>query len=273
MNIYDLLNTKSVNSISDWAEFYTAFSKEEFSKAQLKSFIEESTGSEPKYEEIDDIWFELKCRETLYGDDPPFKVKSDLLVHNFEWESIPEYMACLIFSLLGNQTEKVYSGTLFEKITNEAIRNYIGGKSIVFGAPNELKVIDIAKEINEKFVSEFPSHRKDRGLDIVAWKPFDNRASQLILFIQCAAGHNWKQKTGDLKLDAWTTYINFACKPLKGLSIPVIITDKEDMREKSYEAGIIIDRSRIYKYTLIGDRNTVLKAEVKAWCDKRIAED
>ncbi|RZK58475.1 MAG: hypothetical protein EOO87_00145, partial [Pedobacter sp.] len=122
---------------------------------------------------------------------------------------------------------------------------------MIYGFPSDQDVKYIAEKfLGEKFIALPPSYRKDRSLDIIARKPWDDlRPSQIVLLIQCAAGNNWKQKLNDLNLTAWTKYIHFAAMPIKGFTVPVIISDETALQEHSYDAGIIIDRARLYRNT------------------------
>lgn len=270
---YTIPDPNSRESIADWAEFFTAYTRGELSKSQLGADIEASSASEADEALIDSAWQELEYRQFLYGGAPPFVVERNIIKSAIDWEELPEYMACLIFALEGNPADSLSSGVLFERITEQAVRNFIGGKSLRTGFPNKVPVKDIAKEINERFNYEYPSYRQDRDLDLVAWKDFgDDRSSQIILLIQCAAGHNWKSKLKDLNVNAWRKYIHFACKPVKAFSIPVIISDKNDLEEHSTDGGIILDRSRIYRNVISYIPTDNLRDELKNWCDQRLTE-
>ena len=271
--MYDIPDPTRVETIADWAEFYIMLTQSELSKSGLRSYLEASSGSEPSDELVDSVWMELDTRERLYGMEPPFRVQPGLIQPTFEWKERPEYMTCLIFSLEGNPTDTLRSGVLFERIIREAIRNFIGGESIPVGFPNTWKAEDIAKALNEHYIYEPPEYRQDRNLDVVAWKPFsDERASQIVVLIQCAAGHNWTSKKTELSLDAWCKYIHFACKPLKGLGIPIVITDAVRLEEDSTDAGVILDRTRIYRNISKDLTPGELKDDLEKWCLGRLAE-
>jgi len=271
--MYDIPDPTKVETVADWAEFYVMLTQSELSKCELRSYVEASSGSEPSDELIDSVWMELDIRERLYGMDPPFRVQPGLIQPTFEWKEHPEYMTCLIFSLEGNPIDSLRSGILFERIANEAIRNFLGGESVPVGFPNTRKAKDIATALNEHYIYEPPEYRKDRNLDVVAWKPFgDNRASQIVVLIQCAAGHNWTSKKTELSLDAWRKYIHFACKPIKGLAIPIVITDKIRLEEDSTDAGLILDRARIYRNISKDLTPDELKNDLERWCMGRLAE-
>lgn len=271
--MYDIPNPTRIESIADWVEFYVILTHTELSKSELRSYLEASSGSEPSEELVDGVWMELDTRERLYGTDPPFRVQSGLIQPAFEWKDRPEYMTCLIFSLEGNPTDTLQSGVLFERIICEAIRNFISGESIPVGFPETMRAEDIANALNEHYIYEPPEYRKDRNLDVVAWKPFyDERASQIVVLIQCAAGHSWTSKKTELNLDAWCKYIHFACKPIKGLGIPIVITNKERLEEDSTDAGLILDRARIYRNITKDLKPSQLKNDLETWCISRLAE-
>lgn len=271
--MYDIPDPTRIETVADWAEFYVMLTQSELSKSELRSYVEASSGSEPSDELIDSVWMELEIRERLYGVDPPFRVQPGLIQPTFEWKERPEYMTCLIFSLEGNPIDSLRSGVLFERIINEAIRNFLIGESIPVGFPDTRKAEDIAAVLNEHYIYEPPEYRQDRNLDVVAWKPFgDDRASQIVVLIQCAAGRNWTSKKTELSLDAWCKYIHFACKPIKGLAIPIVITDKIRLEEDSTDAGLILDRTRIYRNVDINIVSDELKKDLEDWCTVRLEE-
>jgi hypothetical protein len=276
---YNIPDGTSIEVVADWVELYVTFLKDSISKTQLESYVQSSTGDEPVDGFIDSVWEVLKYRTLLYGITPPFIVEPSLVSSTIDWELFPEYLTCLIYSLEGNPNTPSASaadaGKYFERISNEAIRNYMKGDSLIYGFPSDQSIEDIANLIlKEKFNHQPPSYRKDRDLDIIAWKPWgDNRASQIILFVQCAAGGNWKTKIKDLNIRAWEKYIDFAAPLLKGFSVPVIISDKELLNEISTDAGVIIDRPRLYRETYnIPFSDLYLRSTLLTWCNSRITE-
>lgn len=276
---YNIPDATSKEVVADWVELYVTYLKNSISKTQLSSYIQASIGDDPGEAFIDSVWNVLRERVVLYGPTPPIQVESRAINGIINWEECPEYLACLIYALEGNPNTPSASaseaGKYFERISSEAIKNFLNGKSIIYGFPTEQGVEEIANDIlREKFNHLPPSYRKDRNLDIIAWKEWgDNRASQIIILIQCAAGGNWKTKLKELNLKAWEKYIDFAAAPMKGFSVPVIIADKEDMNEISTDAGVIIDRPRLYKGTYNSVfSDTTLRATLQTWCNSRIAE-
>lgn len=260
--------------IADWAELFIAFTQEELSKAQLSSHIEQSSGEEPTESFVDSVWQQLIFRATIYGDNSPLNVNDYTVKSTVEWNVYPEYMACLIFSLVGNPQDSARSGKLFERITSEAMKNFLKGESIVYGFPRRTNLRDVCTALQEKFNCDPPRQRRDRDLDVVAWRPFgDLRASQIIILMQCASGHDWKTKLKDLNLDAWCRYIHFACRPIKGFSFPGIITNSSQpsLEEASLDAGLILDRVRLYR-NLASSSDNRLKEDLRNWCKRRLRE-
>ena len=276
---YNIPDATSIDVVADWIELYVTYLKDNISKTQVTSYIQASKGSDPDDDFIDSVWATLRHRVGLYGDDSPIVVRGNLISSNIDWENSPEYLACLIYALEGNpntdSASAAVAGKYFERISNEAVKNYIRGNSLIYGFPNDQNVQDIAiNHLRELFNYLPPAYRKDRNLDIVAWNPWgDHRASQIILLVQCAAGANWKTKIKELNIRAWEKYIHFAANPIKGFSVPVIISDREMLHEISTDAGVIIDRPRLYKETFNKNFTDVaLRPLLTEWCRNRIAE-
>lgn len=271
--MFPIINTVSKTSIADWAEWYVAHSQESLSKSALSSAIASAKGADPTDNFVDSIWLELGQRQALYGDNSPIKVLPRLLESRFPWAENPSYMACLIFSVTGNIEGSGYAGQLFEEVSNIAVKRYINGESITCGFPMKLKAKELSRLVKEDFVKDYPKFRQDRNLDVMVWRPFgDNRPSQLIILVQCAAGKNWRDKTKELNIKAWQSYINFLSPPLKSFTLPDIISDAERFEDYSHDSGIIFDRSRIYRCINGIDLEEPLKKRLIKWCKIRITK-
>lgn len=265
-------NPSSKNDVANWAEFYICVSQSNLSKTELSSFLEASSGSEPNAEFIDDVWQELTSRESLYGSEPPYQVDSREIISKIDWQSLPEYLVCVILSIDGAAENSCVTGKLFEKISCEAVKSYIGGDAIIYGFPQKQTLEEIANILNERFNYNPTSNFKDRGVDIIAWKSFDdNRKSQMVGLFQCAAGFNWKKKLLEVPIDAWRGYISWSSTlPFKGFVTPVVI-DEEVFHETTLSGGLMIDRPRLYRYIKNASvANQTLKTELVTWCNEKI---
>lgn len=264
-------NPSSVSNVADWVEFYVFAMDNNLSKSQLLSFIEDSSGSEPDQTFIDDIWLELERRLFLYGDNKPYQLEDREVIPLINWRDFPEYLMCIILSIDGNSVDSVRTGKLFERLSSKAVSKYFDGNSIIYGHPSRQSVRDIARSISETFIREHSSNFKDRGVDIICWKPFnDSRKSQTVALIQCAAGFNWDKKLLDIPYKAWIQCIHWGADPLKGFTVPTVINEKR-YDDVVTDAGIMFDRPRIYQntqYNSVDDTN--LTADLINWCEHRV---
>ncbi len=275
MITFEMSDPFDVEAVADWIELNVALTKVPVSKAAISSKIEGSVGEEPGEVFMSSVWDELDTRSSLYGQHPPFIVIGVEVVPNIDWEQYPEYVMCLILSLVGNSINPTPTGKLFERVSMEAAKNYLNGEAIVFGHPARYSIADICRETFEKFKSELPATYNDRGVDVIAWKPFhDKRSNQIIVLMQCAGGLNWIQKTGDVVARAWMEkYITFGSPPTRGFSTVVVVSNPEQFEEVSFETDLLFDRPRIYQNTIGKELTADLRTEVRTWCDQRIREN
>jgi len=271
---FDIPDATDIATVADWIELSVTYEKESISKAAVSAKIQGASGEEPSDAFLSSVWDELDTRMLLYGEHPPFTCDHIEVIPNLDWEEYPEYLMCLILSLTGNPFNPTPTGKLFERISMAATKNYLNGVAIVYGHPTPFTISHLSQITNEKFKTELPANYNDRGLDVVAWKPFeDNRGNQIIILMQCAGGHNWTSKTGDVVLRAWTEkYMTFGCTPVRGFSTVVVISNRERFEEISFETDLLFDRPRIYRHTVDYELENTLRPAILNWCNERIAE-
>jgi hypothetical protein len=274
-------NPDSSSIVADWIELYIATTGNAISKAKLSSLLERSTGEEPSEPFVSDVWSELNRRQKLYTS--TFFTIDKLAIEPTENQT-PEitYIACLLISLYGPANSPVNVAKLFERLSCLAIKQYIDGEGIVFGWPIEPgeetsireRVIGLASRLNENYVESPRETYKDRGVDVVAWKPFiEKRSSQIVFLLQCASGKGWRNKTLDLPLNSWEQYIHWSNNPIKAFSVPCVISSR-DWHDVSKEGGILFDRIRITN--LIGvleSKDKFLAGEVATFIKSRLEEE
>lgn len=267
-----LAEFEDVESITDWVELMITINQNSMSKSQMNSAIEMSSGEEPPETLADDVWVELERRKLLYGDVPPYELEPRSVSFSLDYKRNPEYVVCLFLSIIGNAREPGPSGKLFERLSSEAISQYLKGETLLFGYPSQKKVVDITKILHETLIRELPHSDNDGGLDVVGWIPFkDQRPSQVVMLFQCAAGKNWESKLTQLSLQYWGSMISWKAPPCRGFTAPVIISDR-DFDKKAYHGGVLLDRARIYKNTFSKTFQGNLKAELLTWVDNTISE-
>lgn len=283
--MFQLPDAESPQTVADWIELELAADEPQFSKTKVSSIVESVAGREPGEAFLSDVWRQLEERQSRYSR-PFFSRNGDLVNRSLDLPTPPEYAACLLFSLYGVSDEHRADPKVFERLSAEAIKNYLQGKAFVFGWPAlpdvqsdiALRVRDLTSAARERFC-EAPAERyKDRGVDVVAWKPFlehsagEHRSNQIVILAQCAAGANWRGKTGQLPYKSWTQYIHWACDPLMAFAVPCVIPT-ELWHDISREAeGILFDRIRIVNLLPDGVQEDGLRAEISAWVAEELEE-
>ena len=275
--MFDLPDPDSMHTVADWVELEIASGEASMARSKLVSI----TDGDESF--VSGVWRELERRQVRYTT-PIFHVgndevtKTDALV-------LPEYVACLLYSLYGVSEEHRTDPKLFERMTAEAVKNYIQGEAFIFGWPVMdgqdanigLRVKAVASQTREKFVERPAGRYKDRGVDIIAWKPFDDhrnneyRTSQLVILSQCAAGADWRGKTGQLPYRSWLRYIHWACNPVTSFAVPRVIPD-DLWHDISEEAGILFDRIRLVNLLPNGVTNPELRAAIETWIAEEIQD-
>jgi hypothetical protein len=283
--MFELPDAETAQSVADWIELELAAGELSFSKTKVSSIIESETGSEPGEAFLSDIWRHLEERQSRYSE-RFFRCDGDLVVRLLNQAPPPEYTACLLFSLYGVSEEHRTDPKIFERLSAEAIKNYLQGKAFVFGWPVLADVqADIARRVKdvsgaarEKFVEAPAARYKDRGVDVIAWKPFvehsagEHRSNQLVILVQCAAGADWRKKTGQLPYKSWIQYVHWACDPLQGFAVPRVIPTElwHDVSRES--GGILFDRIRIVNLLSTGVSQEKLRVELDAWVTREFEE-
>lgn len=285
----ELPDTKNVSDIADWVELSLSLGEDSFSKSKISSLIRDEEDASDEF--TSNVWRTLKERLDLYSN-KFFEVNGDLVQRN---DAITSgrlvYQTCLLFSLYGGSSPGEEGGAvpggpkLFERMSAEAVSNYIQGKVFVFGWPvlNDVekdignRVKQVAQLMNERFV-ESPSEKyKDRGVDVIAWKNFkpgdNSRSSQLVMLAQCATGRNWGIKTGQLPRLAWRKYIHWTSPPCEGFIVPCVVEERSwQNTADDAHGGIIFDRVRLVNLLPNDVEEVLLKNELEEWFSEQIGE-
>lgn len=278
MNIL-LPSLKDKQKVADWLELIVLFEHSNYSKSKIKRKFENLCDNydEKRIEsDIDGILSDLELRKKYYGRYSPFEIDGNTIKPLKRWREIPEYIMCLIFSIIGVNERSIDDGTkLFEQLSLEVALKYLNGDGFILGFPNQNNLTQninrVCSELCEKpgQFSPKPSD-KDKGVDIIVWKNHkDSRSNHLILLLQCGAGKNWFNKK-PIIINSWYDFINFAAKPLvTGIVIPIIISASE-WKEYSNQYNLIFDRARILRLSKIKSTNYNLYKKIKSWCLNKI---
>lgn len=272
--------------VADWVELELSLGEESFSKAKLSSIIRDAAGDDPREEFISDVWRHLERRVALYLNQY-FERDRDLLRRRGDVMATRlEYDVCLFFSLYGADQREGADPKLFERLSAEAIGRHIDGPYFVFGWPAlenvqaaiGARVQQVADLLRERFVEAPRDQYKDRGVDIISWKPFaepdhaSRRTGQLVVLSQCAAGHDWRDKTAQLPMGSWTQYVHWTNDPIPAFAVPCVIVDDLWHDVNREVKGLVFDRVRLLNSLGDGVAENNLRAALMAWRDAQIEE-
>ncbi len=272
--------------VADWVELELSLGEEYLSRAKTSSMVRDSSGEDPSEAFISDVWGHLRRRHGMYQE-KFFQIEDDLVTRNASSvNGRLEYEICLFFSLYGASWLTGSNPKLFERMTAEAIASHLGGQFFIFGWPVLPDVqLDIAERVKqaalllrERFVEDPGRRYKDRGVDVICWKPFaepdedTRRSGQLVVLSQCAAGHDWRGKTRELPMGSWIQYIHWANEPMPAFAVPcVIIEDLWHDINREVE-GLVFDRVRLVNHLSQGVQQLGLREELEIWKTEQIDE-
>ncbi len=273
--------SNNISRIADWVELYMLATTDAISKSKIL-YILQKDGINVEEEDVDSVISELERRLMLYGKMKPFQVTGNNIKPNFSWKKFPEFTLCLYYSTYGvGKTPKGAKrdmGTkLFEDITKSYLEKYLQSFGYAFGFPSKLsftnQLDDFAKKINEKRHEDPNPHDKDRDVDLIVCKQFDEiRDNCILLFVQCAAGKNWDGKKA-VSIDSYRRYLSFSLKAtISSLALTQVV-DISDWRNACDDYGIIIDRARLFRL-ITNNPNIIPKSlnkKILNWCESRLS--
>ncbi len=288
---------QNVISLADWLEL-TALSSADgnASRGDLERQIKKAGVVESADEDeaidllLDEVFKELDSRSTAITTHYPFLITNSLVQKKIEYsiELLP-YAFCLCLSYFGSPNlpkVAIKPRLLFEHLASLSLASYLGGKSLVLGTgrileDNGTTLPVFARIINQlaEFIGEGDSFknqktlsRKDDGIDVVAIKLIDEfRASNLIVYGQCATGADW-QSTGKLSqcqpeafFDQWLAGHKVST-PLRSYFIPHVVQD-EKFVWAARRAGLLFERLRVAKWAATSTALHSITSDMTKWVD------
>lgn len=250
------------------------------------------------------VFSELERRSLASPKAYPFTIKASLLQLKKDWRRFPGYVFCLCLSYFGLEKptgkkgkkgkakkapKKSHPERLFEHLSREAARAYLGGGAVRLAFPRDVKELpksfgEAIHKVCQEHICEGDGFRKREGakpnddtVDIIAWKDFvDRLPGKMLMFGQCAAGKNWDgEKLSSMNPDAFCEEWMLDQPPsqlVKSLFIPHRVS--KDVHSKyTRKAGIIFDRCRIAHWVEVGKEGQG-KGKFKehiAWAKKMLA--
>jgi hypothetical protein len=273
--------SNNISRIADWVELYMLATNDAISKSKIISILQKD-GINVEEEDIDSVISELERRLMLYGKIKPFQVIGNNIKPKLNWKKFPEFMLCLYYSTYGvgrlSKGAKRDMGTkLFEDITKSYLEKHLQSFGYAFGFPSKLpfsdQLNDFARKINEKRHEDPNPHDKDRDVDLIVCKQFDEiRDNCILLFVQCAAGKNWDEKKA-VPIESYRRYFSFSLKAtISSLALTQIV-DISNWRNACDDYGIIIDRARLFRL-FTNNPNIIPKSlnkKIIEWCESKLS--
>lgn len=271
--------SNDINRIADWIELYVIFSGASISKSKALSILQKELQIDEQ--DIDSVIQELKRRLSLYGGTQPFRIEKNNIIAKFNWKKYPYFALCLYYSTYGVGVVKKGCtrdmGTkLFEDITKECLEKSLQSPGFLFGFPSpvsfKVQLDEFAKHIKEKRLEDPNPHDKDRDVDLILCKTFDDiRNNCMLFFVQCAAGKNWDEKK-PVAIESYRRFLSFNDRKTTISSLATTqVVDVNDWQNACDDYGIILDRARLYRVfsqkTIISKK---LNDDIVNWCKAKL---
>lgn len=207
-------------------------------------------------------------RVNNFGESYPFEVSSDKKIFSLKTNFSDSQKLYIFFLFSSNlkyfspKMTSIFTGS-FEKICVEATKSYLVGWDVhSFGVGAEVhskyegklwkKITSLSEDLCGKLIcdeKDFPSNnRGDGGLDIVAWKKFnDSQDGFPIIFGQCACTKEWNIKQHSSNHERWGERIKTKSRPLNIIYVPICFRDASGQWYKKDEISnsILLDRLRL----------------------------
>ena len=247
-DIINRLNNEDVQSITDTGL------RTETEIASLKSEFDDKINEQVLY------FFDLiNERSILFKEDYPFIQTEESIILK-ESLSIRNkiYLSLLISSHL-NYFNKLQSELTseFEEISYHALLNYLPenakvkqfGKKSDYKGSAKTKIINLSNDLNIRYTNEVEeiTGNQEKGLDLIAWLPFNDKIPNLItILVQCACGKDWYKKQSETT--RFQVYYNFyRLNPIHSMFIPYSLYHNSDKFYQSDEINqkLLFERSRI----------------------------
>ena len=213
-----------------------------------------------------EVWTEIEKRYRRSRRAYPFRLQGSSLERTIRSDRrlSSTYAFCLMLSFLPWEDKRLpgyFPDRMFEEVSCLVAQRYVCGIAVRFGWPRVRSVLPsrfseaVAKvcvRIGEGVgyrTTNATGGERDAGLDVVAWRPIDERSGKLLLFGACATGRNWEDKLNELQPKNFCDkYLqsSFIQEPAKAFFTPRVVSD-ERWQTCSISAGMLFDRCRVSK--------------------------
>ena len=242
-------------------------------------------GASPEALLAEETIAEIERRAGVVGPSYPIKVRTSVARLTVgAWRDAPVYafLVALNARYLWDLPADLHAGArLFERLVVPALRRYWGGEAAHFGWPRDAaehgpfqaalpRLLSQMRERLNVAPHQLPLAQKDLAVDAVAWRPLDDRPGQTVLLCQCSVGKDWSEK--GVPIEKWTTLVNFAVTPTRGLAFPFLPEAVRALSEVDWlllcaGVGVPFDRLRLAYLISSSEVDEVLVDQLRAWTD------
>lgn len=236
--------------------------------------------------EINDAWnskfigiFDLlEERDLVYEVDYPFIIDRDTICLKKDLTDRHKlYLFLLVASNLNNFgiVQNILTSE-FETVSKLLLEDYFPtitveefGQNSNFKGNTEKKIEELARllrlKYREQYTSKIPkTANKEKGLDIVGWKSFqDEVANMIVLLCQCACGKDWPGKKAET--ESYESYLDFVrLKPIHSMFIPygLVHYDESFFQEELINGSLLFERRRFLQ---LSENNIIRFKDLKSF--------
>jgi hypothetical protein len=285
--IDELVEEATFSDLGVYDETYSDdLTSDDGSSVRRAQRIESAEGANPEALLVDETLAELERRATIVGGSYPITVATGVArLAIGSWRDAPAYafLTALNARFIWSLKADLHIGArLFERLVVPALRSYWGGEALHFGWPRDSAedgpfraafpryMAQLGERLNVT-PQELPLAQKDLGVDVVAWRPLDDRPGKSVLLCQCAIGEDWDSK--GVPIEKWQTLVNFAVRPIPGLAFPFVpeatrLLTQIDWLLLCAAVGVPLDRLRLAR--LLGESRLEpqLLGQLIAWTEQ-----
>jgi hypothetical protein len=279
--------------VADWILSSSLFCEEDVSKSDvLDALMENNIYKSQDFcqEFILSVWTML---DSFFDDikTPALRIDSKAVRFLADWKSDKALAYCLTASLRPNYEswstkhcgDYIQQGAILEELTQIALSRYhpnarfktTGWSGLNTNQQFSALIAQICADTNftEQNLDLWDNGTaKDMGLDVYGFFPaFGRLPSSPFLMFQCASGSNWKKKRHTPDLGLWQHVIDIHAKPVRGMSIPFLVEEKEFKKSLVLIGGPLIDRKSLLS-AISGDLNIPagLQSTIESWVEPRV---
>lgn len=289
------LDPGDLQRLTDWAELNVLVTDSAIAGADIAKVFEASAliledDDEQRLEALDrlveDVFSECSRREMELGDGYPFRVHGDVLRPS--GAPVDAYAMLLISDLghayppLKHQIQPdTKSGRLLEKVVEAALRGLFGTAQR-FGWPREpgwesginQRVQMLARQLDrvpDSLDGKTDPADKDRTLDVAALLSLPGSGDgSLVVLAQCAAGENWKSKTGEPSPPAWQNLILWNGPLVRAVALPWRLGSRSSdwshaRASQLFNGAMVFDRPRLLAGHPDSHLDSTVRADIRAW--------